>query len=353
MGLYLRGNWYWFKKEIEKKKYYRSLRIRKGQEKLLSHRLKQVEEEILAEHYGLPYRKFENIRLSEYIEKYKQQKKDKKSLDRDLQRLDIIKEFWNDPLLSTITKKNVEDLENYLFKEGKSSTTVNRYFELIRHLLNLAIEDGYLKENPIKYYVPFVEEQKRRALSKEELASVLGAAKKISDKPLSDFQNYFYDLALFALQTGMRLSEILNLKRSYIKDDIIFYPYTGTKSRKRDHSQRKQFKIICLNAIAQDIISKQESRDEYVFPLHRRDENVVYWTVQRIRTLTGIQDFTFHMLRHTVSTFLASTTSLATAKAMLGHSDLKTTMKYTHPEIREQREGVTKLETFFQEIISK
>jgi site-specific recombinase XerD len=50
---------------------------------------------------------------------------------------------------------------------------------------------------------------------------------------------------------------------------------------------------------------------------------------------------------------VSSKVSLATAKTILGHSDLKTTMKYTHTEVEEQRRGVSKIEEYFDVLLPK
>lgn len=83
MGLYVKNSWYHYRKQIEGKVYYQALKIKKGQEKLLSARLEQVEEEITARHFGLPYEKCESTPLSDFIQRYLEIKKGKKSWDRD------------------------------------------------------------------------------------------------------------------------------------------------------------------------------------------------------------------------------------------------------------------------------
>ncbi|MBA7550186.1 Tyrosine recombinase XerC [subsurface metagenome] len=350
MGIYIRNNRYYFKKEIHGKKYYRALKLKRGQEGLLSARLKQVEEEVLAEHFGIPYSPHEQINFLDYCKKYLEAKKHKKSWDRDKQRLLIIGECIGDLPLSRMNKKDVEKLEKFLFSRKLKPPTVNRYFELLRHLFNLAIEDGYIKNNPIKNYLPYVEDGCRRALSRDEAKVILESAKKIQKEPRSNIQSAVYDLIVFAFNTGMRLSEILNLRKSYIQDDVIFYPITETKYRRRVYSQKSKFKAICLNSEAIKIIKNQRSKDEYVFDINYRNPNAIYHVVQKLRRMTGIEDFTFHQIRHTVSTWLSSQVSLTTAKIVLGHSDIKTTLRYTHPSIEEQRKGVAVLGQRFKEL---
>lgn len=353
MSLYIRNNRYYFKKEIHGKKYYRALKLKRGQEALLSARLKQVEEEVLAKHFGIPYSPNNQISFLDYCKKYLDLKKYKKSWDRDKQRLLIIGECLGDPLLSYIGKSQIEKLEKFLFARNLKPSTVNRYFELFKHLFNLAIEEGYIKENPCRFYIPFVEDTESRALSKDELMKILMAAKKIQEKAKTNIQALIYDLIVFALNTGMRLSEILNLKKSYIRGDIIFYPISETKYRRRIYSQNSKVKTICINSIATATIRKMESLDDYIFPIKRRHPSVIRKTVYKIRKLTEINDFNFHQLRHTTSTLVSSQVGLATAKTILGHSDLKTTMKYTHPGIEEQRKGVAKIEQFYFNLMPK
>ena len=353
MGLYSRGKRYHFKKQIEGKVYYKSLGLKKGQEGLLSARLAQVEEEILAEHYRIPYTPNKQIDFPDYAEKYIKAKTHKKSWDRDKQRLLKIVEFWGNTPLQVIGKPHIQRLEKHLFAMKLKASTVNRYFELVRHLFNLAIEDGYVKENPTRFYQPFVEDGERRALSREELVRILAAAKNIQDHPISQNQGIIYDLVAFALNTGMRLSEIFNLKKGYIREDVIYYPITETKHRRRSNSKVNKIKVMCLNSFAMEIIARSKSKTEYVFPVTWRDPGTIYRIVRKIRKLSGVEDFTFHQLRHTASTVLSSRVSLATAKKVLGHADIKTTLKYTHPEIEEQKRGVAKIGEYFSDLQGK
>ena len=354
MGLYLKSGWYHFRRQIEGKLYYKALKLRKGQERLLSERLEQVENQIVSRHFGLAYSKAEPISLSAFIQRYLEKKKYKKSWDRDSQRLEIVAGVWGDPHLSMITKGHLERLEKYLLEERKlEHSTVNRYFEMLRHFFNLAIEEDYLRENILKGYEFFAESGGRRALSRDEIVSLLSVAAEMQKKPRTRIQAVIYDLILFALNTGMRLSEILFLKKSYIVNDLIYYPLSETKSRRRQPSHQQRFRIILLNGQAKAVIDRYKAKDDYVFPLKWRDPNAVFHVVHALRKRTGISDFTFHALRHTTSTIISSQSSLATAKVVLGHADIKTTLQYTHPGMDEQRQTVEKLGKYLEEIVPK
>jgi len=318
-------------------------------------RSKQVEERIIAEHFGIKLEEKKQTTLILYVRTYLERNSYKKSWDRDKQRLQKIIAFVGDPDLRAIDRSSLEKYERHLLKSVKiKPSTVNRYFELLRHLFNQAQEDGYLEQNPTRFYKPFAEEGERRALSSEEITRILQAAADLQAAPKTRIQRIIYDLILFGLSTGMRLSEILNLKESYVREDMIYYPMTETKSRRRlETRSARKYRITVLNDMARMIIKKFKPREGYVFPMKWRNPNALFYAVHKIRDLSAVKDFHFHQLRHTVSTIVANQFGLATAKSFLGHADLKTTMQYTHPALSELRRTVVKLEEAISMLIPK
>jgi len=353
MGLYLRNNRYYFKRQIDGKPYYAALKLRKGQEGLLSARVSQIEQEIVARHFNLPLNIPRHIGFTEYTKKYSDQKKYKKSLDRDQQRLSLISSLWGNIELSKVGKDQLLKLENYLFGLKKKPATVNRYFELLRSLFNLAIEDKYLSENPVRYYQRFVEDFTRRSLTDVEVSKLLSIARELQSKYKTPIQKVIYDLMVFAFNTGMRLSEILNLKSNYIDKErhLAVVPILETKYRKRGVAGHKKVKVVYLNAIAQAVVDKYAGPGPYVFPVKWRNPNTVFYVVKEIRKKTGIQDFAFHQIRHTVASWVSGAVSLVTAKTLLGHSDIQTTMKYAHADIEEQARGVSAVMDRYKSVV--
>jgi len=353
MGVYLRGRVYHYKRMIDGRTYYRSLKIHKGQEPLLSGRIKQVDDEITALHFGLVPPARGTIRFSQYTESYIEQKRHNKSAYQLRHRLGIVRELWPDLPLGQYGPAHVRELEAALFERKLKPATVNRYMELLRNLWNCAIEDGAATVNPIRSYQPFAEDGTRRALSDDEIGRIFEVARCMKEKPLNGVQAVFFDMALLSLATGMRLGLIVNLRREYVREDLLVVPITQTKSKRRGvgmgHGEKA--KVIVLSPLAQEIIGRQASKDEYVFPMRWRDSNAIGLTVKLIRKEANVPDFTFHQFRHTASTFVGEHSSLAVAKAILGHADLKTTLRYTHPGLAEQRTSVAKLGTHLEDIM--
>lgn len=355
MGVYLRSGKYYYRKTLGGRLYRRALGLKKGQETHLSDKMKEKEAEILAEYNGYekPLRAGD-ITLFAFIEDgFLKAHEHKRSYADDASELSIILEIIGDLRLSAIGKREIGKIERALLAKKRSTTTVNRYMALLRHLMNHAIEEGIVRENPAKCYVPYIEEPKRRALTVPELRDVLSAAAAIQEHPASKTQAHIYDIIAVALNTGLRLSEILNLKREHIRDGLIVLPHSETKSRRRGVGDRVRALIIPINNTLRAVLKAQPD-GEYVFDLDRgRDHSSIKRTVRQIRKLSGVKEFSMHYLRHTVSTRLAAQVSIAAAKEMLGHTNLSTTLRYTHPGLDEKQSGVSSLDTAFSEIIGK
>jgi integrase len=338
--------------------YRRPLRIRRGEESMLSARLAQVTEEILSGHFNIPIENRQPVLLSEYIKEYEKRKAYKKSLDRDMQRLPVILRILGDRPLHTYRPENFRQLEKELFelgKKGLSSATVNRYFQLLRHLFELAIQDGLLKENPLRSFQYFVEDRESgRSLSEDEIKILVKTLRVVRDgaRRRDHVRHILLDLVLFGLHTGMRLSEIINLQHANIDGDLVKIPITETKYRRRGGKPKSKFKLIILSPAALGIIGRQpSSNDGYVFKLRRRDSRVVSEALVSLRPKIGIPDFHFHLLRHTFSTMVAGSTDMATARVLLGHSDYRTTLRYTHPDLEKRRAVVTSLDTRLSKVL--
>ena len=355
MGVFLRGRWYWYRRMIDGRRVYRSLKIKRGQEAMLSGRMRQVDDEITAAHFGLPAPARGAVRFSQYAKSYIDQKRHNKSAYQLRHRLSIVAELWPDLPLGQYSPAHVRELEAALFERKLKPATVNRYMELLRNLFNCAIEDGAANANPIRSYAPFAEEGERRALSDDELGRIIEVARRMAEKPLNGVQAVFLDMALLSLATGMRLGLIVNLRREYVRDDVLVVPISQTKSKRRGAGMGhgEKVKVIVLSSLAQAIIGRQIASDDYVFPLRWRNSNAIGLTILKIRKEAGIPDFTFHQFRHTASTFVGEHSSLAVAKAIRGHADLKTTLRYTHPGLAEQRASVAKLGTHLEELTRK
>ena len=158
-------------------------------------------------------------------------------------------------------------------------------------------------------------------------------------------------------RTGMERAYISRLENGQVDDPrlttVVVLAHSETKSRRRGAGNRVRALVIPINNTLRSVLRAQPD-GEYVFDLDRgRDHSSIKRTVRQIRKLSGVKEFSMHYLRHTVSTRLAAQVSIAAAKEMLGHTNLSTTLRYTHPGLDEKQSGVSNLDTAFSEIIGK
>jgi integrase len=260
----------------------------------------------------------------------------KRSWYRDEYGLSHFLELFGDRKLSEITPKDIDDYKQARLKRV-APATVNRELQIIRPLFNLAKRwKRFFGENPVsEAKLISVNNQKERILTPEE-----------EEKLLALSNPYLRPILITALHTGMRKSEILTLKWTNVDLDnsIITLEHTNTKSKKT--------RRIPINSVLRRLLLEQKLKSggsEFVFlsqdgkPYKRHDS--LKGAFERLCKRAGISGLRFHDLRHTAATrMIESGANIAAVSRILGHSDIKTTMRYTHPDnsLREAVELLTK-----------
>lgn len=334
MPLVKRQNVYWMDLQLFGKRFRESLHTsnKKLAERLYSQKKNEIEDEILKENKPL--------RLKEFFDEYCSLNESKISLDREKQRIKIILDLWGqDIFLHEISVEKIEQLKNFLIKQDREGTTVNRYYALLRMLINRAINmeklDGISPFKKIKFFREGIRE--RRDLTDKEVRLLLDAAYKISARGKTINQRHFYDVMMIAANTGMRIGEILNLKKKNIDFDRGVLFIEKTKSGiPREMPIPDSIKKILLNRISGE-------KDNYLFPLKRKNRSEAFRDgIARIRLDTGIDYFMgFHNLRHTMATRLAQMQfETPTIGKLLGHRSIVTTLRYTHTSLLRQKAAI-------------
>jgi integrase len=129
-----------------------------------------------------------------------------------------------------------------------------------------------------------------------------------------------------AIHTGMRRGEIFSLKWEQIRNGLIYL--TETKSGKA-----RQIPINNRAALVfRDLRQRNQLKSPYVFC--GTDGKRLLGHLRSFKTAcgkVGLEDFRFHDLRHTFASQLVMRgASLKAVQELLGHADLKMTMRYAH-----------------------
>ena len=230
--------------------------------------------------------------------------------------------------ISDITENDIINFFNLLKKDRKiTQATQNRYRSCLSHIFNTAMKDKLIKENPIKYIKKYKEESRNRALNEFEVNALLEACKKSKNKEL-------YYIVLTALYTGMRYSNIVNMKKSKIQGNIYQLDRSETKSGKGQ--------FICLHQDLLDELNKymlEYDNGEYIFKTKE-----VKRSFKTALKQADIKYFRFHDLRRTfATTLLHNGTNIKVIQHMLGHSSIAMTERYLANDRKKELDAINKL----------
>jgi len=214
----------------------------------------------------------------------------------------------------------------------------NREMTYLQHIFSKAMEWDMIEENPFKkgQRLQVKENNKRlRFLSEKEINKLLDECPKPTkeQKTIKGLQviqgleaSYLKDFNIIALNTGMRKGEILSLKLEQIRDGFIYLTETKT-------NEARQIPVTNdLEECFEDIKKRRQIKTGYIFSNkkggHIQDIKTSFKSALKRAEIT---DFRPHDLRHTfASHYIMRGGSLKALKEILGHKDIKMTMRYAH-----------------------
>ena len=225
-------------------------------------------------------------------------------------------------------------------RKGARSMTINFELKVLTNLFNVAINWGYLRDNPTKRVkrLKVTDAKPVRFLTRRECKRLLAAC------PANLYPIYFT-----FLNTGMRKSELVHLEWT----DIDFKRRKVKVQGKEFWKPKSNEREIPMNDQLRDLLKvhREQNRhglkSNFVFPhkdsgktrIKLRDKLI------KIADKAGIEGLTkLHTLRHTFASHLVmSGVDLPTVKRLMGHSDIQTTMIYAHLAPDHLADAVNKL----------
>ena len=273
--------------------------------------------------------------------------------------------FKNTPL-KDITAWNVEKWKTARLKAGIKPTTVNRDIAELKSVLSKAVEWGEIAEHPLKLVKPAKIDHNPtvRFLSKEEekrlRQSLSDRDKRIKlerasanqwredrgytlypDLFTQAYADYLTPMILLSINTGLRRGEVFYLQW----EDINFSTETltiGGSKAKSGHTRH-----IPLNNEALTVLKAWGVKSEcLVFPNKGGEplDNIKRAWGTLLKE-SNIAKFRWHDLRHHfASRLVMAGVDLNTVRELLGHSDIKTTLRYAHLAPEHKAEAVKLLD---------
>lgn len=200
--------------------------------------------------------------------------------------------------------------------ENTKGSTVRRELLMLAGFFTWCVETKlWLAKNPVKEVkLPSVSPHRERVISEDEIEILLPF---LNDE--------LKDIFLFALETGMRQSEICNLTWNRVFLDKKYLLLEVTKNgRKRE---------VPLSKIALDLLKGRKSKNKIkVFSYLPKYVSADF---MKSRVEAGLLDFTFHDARHTAATRIALKIQVLDLCKMFGWTDPKRAMIYYNPTASE------------------
>ncbi|WDJ00326.1 site-specific integrase [Xanthomonas campestris] len=258
--------------------------------------------------------------------------------------IDAMMSCFADLLSKPLTELCAFDLERFKshrLKAGIKPSTVNRDLSRIRGALSRAVDWGMIEQHPMRTVkqAKGADDSRVRYLTHEEERHLRAGLQQRSQGRAP----HLLPMVLVALNTGMRRGELLGLDWASVNlpGKLVTVTVANAKSRKARH--------IPLNTEAHDTLARwreQGAGGGLVFPsprTGRRMDNISSSWEELCDTI-ALPDFRFHDLRHTfASRLVMAGVDLNTVRELLGHSDIRMTLRYAHLAPDKLAEAVARL----------
>jgi integrase len=234
-----------------------------------------------------------------------------------------------------------EDLEAFCRKRaaaGISAQTIRHSVNLVRCACKLAKRQGY-RVPDLNYPAVRIGKGRTRYLSQDEERRLLAELDPVREgkglAPASErslgllrAMQDAYDLVLVLMDTGARYGEIANMEWRQI--DLPARQIRLWRPKVQNES------VIFMTDRAYQVFERRSATRTGPHVFTNKKGGARGWSAQSIRKAmnrAGLTDCTIHTLRHTHATRLIQNgLSLYEVRSVLGHSDIKTTMRYAHLE---------------------
>ena len=260
--------------------------------------------------------------------------------------------------LRNVNVAQIEACLSRLKQKGHATSTLRSVRATFATVLRSAVKRGYIEKNPAHGVVIREGDSKKewRFYSADQVRMLL-----------NELTEPCASVVAVAVLTGMRIGEILALRWKRIDLlggtlEVAENYSSGEFGSPKTKSSRRVIPISsALRRVLEDHHARMQSAspEELVFrtptgtPLN--DKNLYNRELAPACDRIGQPRISWHSFRHTHATLLhANGESLKTAQALLGHSDLETTLNtYTHTVSDSQRKAVERVAgVLFSDVLS-
>lgn len=265
--------------------------------------------------------------------------------ERDLKQFIVFMKSEKIKKASNVTRMDILNFIASLSDLGLNMTSVSRKISAIRGFYKYLTNENLLKSNPTQNL------KTPRKWHKIPKTMTFEQVEKLLEAPNEKTNIGYRDSVMLELiyATGMRVSELINLRISDMHLDVGYLVCFGKGSKER---------IIPINQVAieklehyigavrKNLIKKKATNYLFLGTWGKRMSRVNFWKrIKKYSKLAGLKiEISPHTLRHSFATHLLEhDADLRTIQMLLGHANITTTQIYIHIAQKRLKEVYQKL----------
>lgn len=236
--------------------------------------------------------------------------------------------FFNDYELTNLCE---DDIRTFIYSSKESSKTISHYITVFKSFYNYLLDANQIQKNPCENIKsPKTTRKLPKFLSEEEIDKLLDIK---CQKPI-DYRNKAMLELLYA--TGIRISELLELKLSNIYEDEAVIKVMGKGSKERIVPMGDitiKYLNLYINNYRGFILKTKQS--DYLFVNYngsKMSRQGFFKILKQLCNECGInKEISPHIIRHSFATHLLNNgADLRIIQELLGHENISTTEIYSH-----------------------
>jgi integrase/recombinase XerD len=235
------------------------------------------------------------------------------------------KEFRINVDFGQLTYECVEAFDKFLRKKNCDTNTLHKHHKNVKKFINLAINKGNKIINPYASFKVRKIETEIEYLDFSDLKKLIEIYDKgdLEHKLLKVLRYFLFS----ATCNGLRYSDVAQLTPDDVHGDMLVFTPVKTKGVRKSLTVPLSKKG---KAFIQDALDDRQRIRKTIFTVISNQKTNE--AMAKVAKIAGINKrCNFHSARHTFAThFLAKNKDVATLQKLMGHADIKTTMKYVH-----------------------
>ena len=241
-----------------------------------------------------------------------------------------------------ITFNSLYDFIDYSRSRENTNKTINKRIAILNRAIMFFVKRDMCEPSVIAGFPKLKETDKRYEVVNEKQMKLLIDYMMSLDESFMNTRNKL--IVFLFIDTGMRLSELTNIKTQNIDLETQSILLTETKTKR----ERVVYFSDTTKRFIEQYINMIDDESAYLFRSIQYPNTPITYigvmkTIQKIRDQIGLKQLSSHMIRHSYGTlaYILKISTLFTKNTM-GHARVEMTERYTHYDIETNQKNKQK-----------